>query len=108
MSQRSSKSGLFLVLSGLVLFVVTPSAFAAVPTISSLSPNSTAVGTATPFTVTVVGTNFDNTSPSTVFVNNVPRATTFIDATHVSFDFTGSELNSATSYSIKVVNTLVI
>ncbi len=72
-----------------------------VPTLSSLSPVSAAVGSPT-FTLTVNGTNFVN--GSTVQFNGTSLSTTFINATQLTASVTASLLTSPGSFNVTVVN----
>jgi uncharacterized repeat protein (TIGR01451 family) len=72
-----------------------------VPTITSISPTSTAAG-GTDFFLTVNGTNF--VTFSTVTWNGSPRATNFISATQLTADITMADIANPGTASIAVVN----
>lgn len=72
-----------------------------VPSISSLSPSSAAVGAAG-FTLTVNGSNF--AAGSIIQWNGNTRATTYISSTQLSTTITSADLAIAQNASITVVN----
>lgn len=72
-----------------------------VPSITSLNPSTVAVGSAT-FTLTVNGTNFISTS--VVQVGGNSRVTTFVNSTQVTAAILASDVATAGSLSITVVN----
>jgi hypothetical protein len=71
------------------------------PTLSSLSPSSTAAGSAA-FTLTVTGTNFVN--GSTVLWNGSARTTTFVSSTQLSAAITAADVSAAGSATVTVTN----
>ena len=73
-----------------------------VPTTSSLSPTSATAGGAT-FTLTVNGTNFVN-GGSTVQWGGVGLATTFVSATQLTAQVPATDIASAGTPSVTVVN----
>lgn len=73
----------------------------AAPTLASISPSSVTAG-AGDTTVTCTGTGFD--ASSVVRVGGTPVATTFIDATHVSFVLAAGSLTAPATGSITVYN----
>jgi len=79
-----------------VTFTITPRA-----TITSLSPNTVAAGSAA-FTLTVTGTNF--VSGSVVNFNGTALATTFVSATQLTAAVPASGLVTAGSYNVTVVS----
>ena len=89
--------------SGAVDFTVTASAGNPVPTISSLSPSSLAVG-ATPQNLTINGTGF--LSNSTVTYKGITHAPTFVTATQLTIALTSADLATAGSFPIVVTNPL--
>jgi len=72
-----------------------------VPTLTSISPSTTFAGGAA-FTLTVNGTNFIN--GSVVQVNGSSRTTTFVSSTQLSAAIPASDIASAGTRSITVVN----
>ena len=72
-----------------------------VPTTTSISPASKAVGDAD-FTLTVNGTNFVTTS--VVRFAGSPRTTSFVSATQVTALITASDLTTAGTFNITVFN----
>jgi hypothetical protein len=68
----------------------------------TLAPAAIVTGAATPTTITVTGTNF--LPVSTVQVNGTSRATTFVNATQLTFQLTVTEQAVAQSFSVTVVN----
>src|SRR5262249_43996231 len=70
-----------------------------VPTIGSLSPASTAVGSA-PFTLTVNGTNF--VSSSVVQWNGSPRPTTFASATRLTASIAAADVAAVGTSQVTV------
>jgi len=72
-----------------------------VPTISSLSPSSTAVGGAN-FTLTVNGTNF--ISSSVVRFNGSNRTTTFVSATQLTAQIVATDIVNMGMFPITVSN----
>jgi hypothetical protein len=71
------------------------------PTLSSLSPDSIAVGSAA-FTMTVTGTNF--VPGATVQWNGSARATTFVSTTQLSAQIPETDVSSVGTASVTVVN----
>lgn len=71
------------------------------PTISSLSPSSVAAGTG-PTEVTITGIGFFVTSQVTF--DGAPAATTLLDSTHVKATLTASQVATAGTISVRVVN----
>lgn len=71
------------------------------PVVTSIDPGTTAVGSA-PFTATLTGTNF--VDQSIVTIDTAPRATTFVSATQLRVSITASDLSSARTLSISVLN----
>ena len=72
------------------------------PTIGSLSPNSMAAGGSS-FTLSVTGTNFVNGS-STVYWGSTQLVTTFVGATSLTANITGTQLASAGTQNVTVQN----
>jgi len=72
-----------------------------IPTLTSISPSTTFAGGAA-FTLTVNGTNFIN--GSVVQVNGSSRTTTFVSSTQLSAAIPASDIASAGTRSITVVN----
>jgi Tol biopolymer transport system component len=74
-----------------------------VPTITSLSPSNTPVGTFPPgAAITVNGTNFIATS--TVTFNGNPRVTHFVSATQLTATVVASDLTTAGGINVQVSN----
>ena len=73
----------------------------AVPALTSLSPSSAAAGSAS-FTLTVTGSNFE--SAPVVQWNGTPLATTFLSPTQLTAPVPASDIASAGTASITVVN----
>lgn len=71
------------------------------PTISALSPNSTAVGGAA-FTLTVDGTNF--VSSAAVYWNGVTHPTTFVSSSKVTAAITAADIATAQTVMVFVKN----
>lgn len=71
------------------------------PQAQSLAPSSAAAGSG-PTKVTVTGLGFFITSQITF--DNAPAATTYVDATHLEATLGASQLASATTISVRVVN----
>jgi hypothetical protein len=78
--------------------IAAPPAGAA-PVLTSLTPNTLPVG-GTPATVDVHGTGFDTSS--TVYADASPRATFFIDATHLQYTARPDLQTSAATVQIKI------
>lgn len=74
---------------------------AAVPTIVSMSPTFTDVGSATT-TVTITGTGFS--AQSRVVVGFAERTTTWISPTQLRFSFAEAELVTSGTHSVRVMN----
>jgi trimeric autotransporter adhesin len=72
-----------------------------VPSISSLSPGSATAGD-TPFTLTVNGTNFVNTS--TVKWNGSGRTTTFVSTTQIAASISATDVLTAGTAQVTVTN----
>ncbi len=72
-----------------------------VPSISSLSPSSLAVGSASQ-TLMIYGAGF--TSSSTVTFNGMPHAPTFVSAAQLSISLSASDLGTAGSFPVVVKN----
>ena len=87
--------------SNALTFVVNPVANGA-PTITGFNPPSATAGTMGPFTVSVAGTGFVQTS--VVNWDGSPRATTFVSASQLTVNFTTQDLTTAGSGSISVSN----
>jgi hypothetical protein len=87
--------------SNALTFVVNPVANGA-PTITGFTPPSATAGTMGPFTVSVAGTGFVQTS--VVNWNGSPRATTFVSSTQLTVNFTTQDLATAGSGSVSVAN----
>jgi len=71
------------------------------PTIS-VSPSVVTIGATTPTTITVTGTNF--VSSSTVQVDGVARATTFVNSTQLTFQLTVADQAISQLFAVNVVN----
>src|SRR5262245_49515287 len=76
-----------------------PAAYAAVPTLSSISPSSTTAGGGA-FTLTANGTNF--TSSSVVRWNGSNRTTTFVSSTRLRAAITAADIAGAGTASVTV------
>jgi hypothetical protein len=87
--------------SNALTLVVNPVANGA-PTITGFNPPSATAGTMGPFTVSVAGTGFVQTS--VVNWDGSPRATTFVSASQLTVNFTTQDLATAGSGSISVSN----
>ena len=88
--------------SGAVNFTVTASGVSnPVPSISSLSPSSLAVG-ATPQILTINGAGF--LSNSTVTYNGITHTPTFVSATELTISLTAADLDTAGSFPVVVTN----
>ena len=87
--------------SNALTFIVNPVANGA-PTIAGFNPPSAAAGTTGPFTVSVAGTGFVQTS--VVSWDGSPRATTSVSSTQLTVNFTTQDLATAGSGSISVSN----
>jgi hypothetical protein len=89
-------------ISGTVNFTVTASgASNPVPSISSLSPSSLAVG-ATPQNLTINGAGF--LSNSTVMFNGITQTPTFVSATELTISLTAADLDTAGTFPVVVTN----
>jgi hypothetical protein len=73
-----------------------------VPTVSALSPKIVTTGTTTPTMITITGTNF--ISASTVQVNGVAVAATYVSATQLTFQLTVAEQTTSQLLSVSVMN----
>jgi hypothetical protein len=87
--------------SNALTLIVNPVANGA-PAITGFNPPSAAAGTMGPFTVSVAGTGFVQTS--VVNWDGSPRATTFVSSTQLTVNFTTQDLATAGSGSISVSN----
>ena len=87
--------------SNALTLVVNPVANGA-PGITGFNPSTAAAGTMGPFTVSVAGTGFVQTS--VVNWDGSPRATTFVSASQLTVNFTTQDLATAGSGSISVSN----
>jgi hypothetical protein len=87
--------------SNALTLVVNPVANGA-PTITGFNPPSATAGTMGPFTVSVAGTGFVQTS--VVNWDGSPRATTFVSASQLTVNFTTQDLATAGSGSVSVSN----
>jgi hypothetical protein len=87
--------------SNALTLVVNPVANGA-PAITGFNPPRATVGTVGPFTVSVAGTGFVQTSA--VNWDGSPRATTFVSSTQLTVNFTTQDLATAGSGSISVSN----
>jgi hypothetical protein len=87
--------------SNALTFVVNPVANGA-PTITGFNPPSATAGTMGPFTVSVAGTGFVQTS--VVNWDGSPRATTFVSSSQLTVNFTTQDLATAGSGSVSVSN----
>src|SRR5215510_4784992 len=85
--------------SGALTFTVTGAN--PMPTLTALAPSSAFQGSPG-FTLTVTGTNF--IAASVVQWNGGPRATTFVSATQLTASIPASDLTTAGSASVTVVN----
>ena len=75
------------------------------PTIINISPSYVLVGTATPFTLTVNGSNFVNgANPSVVNVGGTPRTTTFVNSSQLTAALTPDDLGTVATLAVTVVN----
>jgi hypothetical protein len=74
---------------------------AAAPIIDSTTPQSANVGDS-PFTLTVSGSNF--TPQSIVTFDDVARATSFVDSSHLTVSITSADLATARTFTIAVRN----
>jgi hypothetical protein len=72
-----------------------------VPTVANLTPNSASAGGA-PFTLTVNGTNFVNTS--VVRWNGADRTTTYVSGTQLTASITAADILSVGSATVTVFN----
>ncbi|MGH9739881.1 MAG: InlB B-repeat-containing protein [Candidatus Acidiferrales bacterium] len=81
-------------------FTIDPNP-SAVPEITGLTPNAVAAGAAA-FTLNISGTNF--VSKSVVLVNGNARTTTFVNATSVQATLGASDVASAGTLQISVLN----
>ncbi len=72
-----------------------------VPTLTSLNPNAATAGGAA-FTLTINGTNFNNTS--VVHWNGTARTTTFVGATQLQTAITAADIATAGTASVTVTN----
>lgn len=82
---------------------VTLSGTPPTPTITSISPSSATAG-GSGFTLTVNGTNFIN-GISTVRWNGSSRTTTFVSATQLTATIPASDITSAGTATVTVINT---
>ena len=87
--------------SNAVTFVVNPVENGA-PTITSFTPPNATAGTMGPFTVSVAGTGFVQTS--VVNWDGSPRATTFVGSSQLMVNFTTQDLATHGSGSVSVSN----
>lgn len=71
------------------------------PTITSVNPSTTTAGSGA-LTLTVNGTNFVN--GSSVLFNGLPRPTTFVNSTQLTVQIQASDVASAGTVNIAVVN----
>ena len=76
-------------------FIFTP------PVVTSIAPTSAAIGSA-PVTVTVTGSGF--LPYSTVYFNNGPEATTFVDETELTIEVDPSSASFPGTYPVHVQN----
>jgi trimeric autotransporter adhesin len=74
---------------------------AGAPSITALTPNSTAMGGAA-FTLTVTGANF--VSGAVVYFHGTTRTTTFVSSTKVTADITASDIATAQTVPVFVKN----
>jgi hypothetical protein len=74
---------------------------ASAPTISSLDPNTTAMG-GTDFTLTVAGSNFVN--GATVYWNGGTRPTTFVSSTKLTAAIKAADISTAQTVMVFVRN----
>jgi hypothetical protein len=81
--------------------VSTPSTFTVGPTIASLSSNSASAGSA-PFTLTVTGTYFGNSSGSTVYWGSTALTTTYVSDTSLTASVTATQLATPGTVNITV------
>jgi hypothetical protein len=88
-------------LSNFVAFNIT-AANNPIPTLSQITPSSTPVGNATPFTLTVTGTNF--VSGAQITWNGLPRATTFGSSTQLTTQVVAADIATQGTASVSVVN----
>jgi hypothetical protein len=72
------------------------------PTVSALSPKAVTTGTTTPTTITITGTNF--IPASTVQLNGVAVATTYVSATQLTFQLTVAEQATSQLLPVTVMN----
>ncbi len=87
--------------SSAIAFIVNGSTSNPIPSITSLFPNSLAVG-ATPQNVTINGTGF--LSSSTVTLNGISHAATYMSANQLTISLTSADLATAGTYSVVVTN----
>ena len=87
--------------SNALTLVVNPVANGA-PAITGFNPPGATAGTMGPFTVSVAGTGFVQTS--VVNWDGSPRATTFVSASQLTVNFTTQDLATAGSGSVSVSN----
>jgi hypothetical protein len=78
--------------------VVTPPAGSA-PVLASITPNSLAAGS-TPTTIDVAGSGFDTSC--TIYADATPRATFYLDATHLQYTSRPDLETSASTVQIRV------
>jgi FG-GAP-like repeat/Bacterial Ig-like domain (group 3)/Beta-propeller repeat/NHL repeat/FG-GAP repeat len=87
-------------ISNTAVFTVTPPAVSG-PTITSLSPNATYVGSGS-LMVTITGTQF--VSGAAVTVNGTSQAATFVSATQLTTTLTTAQLSTVGTLALAVVN----
>ena len=83
--------------SGVNLTVDNP-----VPTLTTISPSAFYAGATTAATVTATGSNFVSTS--VVEFNGLPRSTTYVSSTQLTFQVTVADLAAISNAAITVVN----
>src|SRR2546429_1438835 len=89
------------ILPFLVVFAAASSALAANPTITSINPSCAMAG-GPQFTLTVIGTNYDNTS--VVRWNGANRATTFVSSTQLTAIVLAADIATAGTAQVTVKN----
>lgn len=85
-----------------LVLVYQPVGGLAVPVLAALDPDSLPAG-GTPATVDVTGTGFDNSC--IIYADGQPRATFFIDATHLQYTARADLAASGESHQITVAGT---
>ncbi len=73
-----------------------------VPVIGTITPSSLVVGSASPTTIVIAGSNF--AASATVSVNGVPRAASVSGASSLTFPLTAAETAAAGTLSVVVTN----